>query len=206
MTTVEESIQALTSAVLDQARTETEQILADSKADAETIRQRAQEQAVAEASAILTRAAEEADRIRSQALATTRLKAHTLQLERREKLLDSTFVSARQQLPAVQQWPDYDQIALQLLREALLHLETDAALVRADKQTEQRLTDQVLDDLAQELGIQIERGDTLQEGVGVVVQTIDGHRQYDNTLETRLSRLQNSLRSMVYHLLMGESL
>jgi vacuolar-type H+-ATPase subunit E/Vma4 len=38
------------------------------------------------------------------------------------------------------------------------------------------------------------------------VETVDGRRQYDNTLEVRLGRMRNSLRSSVYRLLMGESL
>ena len=46
----------------------------------------------------------------------------------------------------------------------------------------------------------------LEKGTGVVVETHDGHLQYDNTLETRLNRLQNLLRSPVYHLLMGETI
>jgi vacuolar-type H+-ATPase subunit E/Vma4 len=46
----------------------------------------------------------------------------------------------------------------------------------------------------------------LKQGTGVIVQTEDGRLQYDNTLETRLSRLKNALRSPVYHILMGEAL
>jgi vacuolar-type H+-ATPase subunit E/Vma4 len=44
----------------------------------------------------------------------------------------------------------------------------------------------------------------LDEGTGVVVDASAGKLHYDNTLETRLSRLQNSLRSSVYKVLMGE--
>ena len=42
-----------------------------------------------------------------------------MQLEHREKLLDKVFKDAREQLPTVEQWTDYDQIALHLLHEAL---------------------------------------------------------------------------------------
>ena len=49
-------------------------------------------------------------------------------------------------------------------------------------------------------------GDVLEEGTGVIVDASDGHLHFDNTLETRLSRLQSSLRSSVYHVLMGEKL
>jgi vacuolar-type H+-ATPase subunit E/Vma4 len=38
----------------------------------------------------------------------------------------------------------------------------------------------------------------------VVVDAAEGRLHYDNTLETRLERLQSNLRSSVYKLLMGE--
>jgi vacuolar-type H+-ATPase subunit E/Vma4 len=47
-------------------------------------------------------------------------------------------------------------------------------------------------------------GENLEEGTGVVVNAAGGKLHYDNTLETRLSRMQGSLRSSVYKVLMGE--
>ncbi|MEJ2736642.1 MAG: V-type ATP synthase subunit E [Anaerolineae bacterium] len=206
MRSVEQSIQALSRAVQSEARAEAEQIVADAKAKAEAVRQHAQEQAAAERAEILARASGEAERIRSQALATTQLKARTMQLERREKLLDRVFEAARQQLPTVQQGTDYDQVVHHLLREALIHLGADAAQVRADERTRMLLTDQVLTEVSKEVGGQVQLGTSLTEGTGVIVETAEGHRQYDNTLEARLSRLQEELRSPVYRLLLGESL
>jgi vacuolar-type H+-ATPase subunit E/Vma4 len=48
-------------------------------------------------------------------------------------------------------------------------------------------------------------GETLEQGTGVVVETLDGHRQLDNTLETRLKRMEEALRTPVYRILTGES-
>jgi len=39
----------------------------------------------------------------------------------------------------------------------------------------------------------------------VIVQTPDGHLNFDNTLETRLARMQNPLRADVFRLLTGEN-
>ena len=44
------------------------------------------------------------------------------------------------------------------------------------------------------------------ECVGIVIDADHGRLHYDNTLETRLNRLQSALRSAVYHVLMGEKL
>jgi vacuolar-type H+-ATPase subunit E/Vma4 len=67
------------------------------------------------------------------------------------------------------------------------------------------LDGQVLTDLGQELAVQLELGEPLERGTGVVIVTADGHRRYDNTLETRLDRMQAGLRTPVYHILMGDT-
>lgn len=206
MKPVEESLRALSRAVLHEAQAEAEQILADAKAKADTVRRHAQEQAGTEREEILAQARQEAEHIRSEAIAVAQLQARTLQLERREKLLDSVFEAARQRLPAVQQWTDYDKIVRQLIREAAARLGADAVRIRADAQTQKLLPDDVLAGLSEELGVQLQLGATLERGVGVMAETVDGHRQYDNTLQARLSRQQDALRSPVYRLLMGESL
>jgi V/A-type H+-transporting ATPase subunit E len=202
----DESIEALARAVVSEARAEAETKVAEAKAKADAILQRAKEQADAERAEILKRASQEAARIRSQTVATTQLKARTLQLESREKLLDNVFKTAQQKLPSIQQWAEYPQIARELLREALVRLGAPAARIQVDDQTRKHLTDQVLTELSKEVNVQLEFGSPLKQGMGVIVETLDRHRQYDNTLEARLNRMQNTLRSRVYHLLMGESL
>jgi vacuolar-type H+-ATPase subunit E/Vma4 len=204
MRSVEENIQALTRTVLNEAHAEAEQIRAEAQTNAEAVRKRAQEQADTERAEILARASQEAERLRSQALASAQLQARTKELERREKLLNSVFDAARRQLPSVQQRADYDQIARQLLRDALIHLGADTVRVRADELTRTHLTEQVLAEISAELGIQVQQGTPLDQGVGLIAQTADGHRQYDNTLEARLNRQQNSLRAPVLRLLTGE--
>jgi vacuolar-type H+-ATPase subunit E/Vma4 len=206
MRSVDENMEALSRALLAEAKTEAEQILADAKAKADAVRQRTQEQATAERLQLLDRARQEAERNRGQAIATTQLKARTMELEHREKLLDNVFSAARQQLPSVQQWSDYDKIVLSLLREALQQLKASDVLVRADKHTQKYLTDQALKEISKELNVTIKLGKPLEQGTGVIVETSDGHVMYDNTLETRISRLQNTLRSPIYRILIGESL
>ena len=206
MPPVDNDIERLTQAVMDEARADAEQIRSEAQAKGETVRQKAQEQAEADAQDILKRASVEAERIRRQGLASAELKARLLHLDHRERLLQNVFDAARQQLGSVQQWKDYDQVALQLLREALVHLGASEAQIRADPTTQQYLTQPALETLSQELNVQLALAETLKNGLGIVVETRDGRMHYDNTLETRLARLHNSLRAAVNHILMGEAL
>jgi V/A-type H+/Na+-transporting ATPase subunit E len=206
MKSVEENIETLSKALLSEAEAEAKQIKAEAEAKAETIRQRAQKQAEAGRAEILQRASAEAERLSSQVIATTQLKARTQQLDHREKLLEQVFTAARQQLPTIKQWSDYDVICLRLLREAVTQLKTEQATVQADAATQKCLTHEAVAKLAGELNVSLELNGALEKGTGVIVETTNGRMHYDNTLETRLNRLQNTLRSPVYHLLMGETL
>lgn len=206
MSTEEENIQALSRAVMTEARSEAEQTLADAKRKVEVIRSESQNQVDGERAKIMENANKEAARIRSQAIAAAHLRARTLLLEQREKLLNDVFEKAVQRVADVQKDSNYKSIALALLKEALGHLGSDSALIQADSRTQELLTHETLGSIADEMGIKLDLGEPLEQGIGVIVQTVDGHRRYDNTLEIRLKRMQDSLRNSVNRLLMGESL
>ena len=207
MKSVEENIEALSRAMLSEAKAEAELIKTDAQAKADAIRQKAQAQAAGERSEILDRARQEAERLRGQVVATTQMKARTLELDHREKLLQSVFTSALQEMHSVEQWNNYQEIALSLVREALLQLNSNKMKIRVDEYTKKFLTDQVLEEISKELKVHVSFGKPLDlQGTGVIVETDDGHLQFDNTLETRLTRLQNTLRSPVYRILIGETI
>ncbi len=202
----EEDVEILSRAILKEADVDAEQIREDAKVKADDILQRAKAEAEKERNEILAQARQEAERLRSQVVANAQLKARTLQLESREKLLDRVFDAAKQKLPALQKRSDYNQLAAQLLREAVVQLKANKVRIQADGTTQKALSDGTLDTLSKELNAELMMGDPLEEGYGVVVDTVDGHLHFDNTLETRLRRLQSTLRSSVYHVLMGEKL
>ena len=172
----------------------------------EEVRRRAQEQAEAERAKILEQANVDAERIRRQAIATTQLKARTMELEQREKLLEEVFETAKQRLSSVQRGSDYEKTAQRLLREALVQLGANQAKVRADDVTQKAFSVDMLEKMSKELDMQIRLDEPLKNRICVVVETEDGHRQYDNTFGTRLSRMQDNLRTPVYRILMGEAL
>ncbi len=206
MATEEENIQALSHAVMAEAQSEADQTLEEARKKAEEIRAKSQEQAEAERAKILENANKEADRLRKQTIASAHLKARTLQLEQREELLNRVFEQSRRQLVNAQNNGDYNGTAVSLLKEALGKLGSDSAVVQADEHTQAVFTPETLNAVSKETGVRLELGEPLKQGTGVIVQTKDGHLRYDNTLETRMGRLQDSLRNPIYHLLMGETL
>ena len=204
MNTKVQDIEMLERAILTEARDEAEQIKAQAKEKVEEIRKRAQEQAEQESKAVLARAREDTERLRGQAVATAQLKARSLELAKREELLDRVFKTVRERLAEVEKRPDYDQIATLLLREALVQLRVNKAQIKADKTTKAILEKKALKEISKELNGDFTFTGTLEEGTGVVIEAADGRLNYDNTLETRLDRLEGTLRSAVHKVLIGE--
>jgi V/A-type H+/Na+-transporting ATPase subunit E len=204
MKTEVEDIEMLQRAILGEVRDESEQIKAQAKEKVDAIRKRAQEQAEQERKAILDQARQDVERLRGQAVSTAQLKARSVQLAHREQLLDRVFKTVKEKLPEVQKRPDYDQIATMLLREALVQLRVNKAQIRADKTTQNVVEKKALDEISKELNGQFTTADPLEEGIGITVDAADGKLHYDNTLETRLNRLQSTLRASVNKVLIGE--
>jgi V-type H+-transporting ATPase subunit E len=204
MNTETEDIDRLARAILAEAREESDEIRAKAREQTEAIKHRAEEEAASVRKSILERANQDAERLRGQAVATVQLEARSNQLGSREKLLERVFSEVHKRLAVVTERPDYDTIATQLLREALSELRVEKAEIRADDATRKALMKGSLDELAKELKGQYTFGAPLEEGTGVVVTASNGKLQYDNTLENRLNRLQGTLRSSVYKVLMGE--
>ncbi len=205
MVTATDNIESLSQTVQADAKAAADKVLADARAKAEAARQKYREQADAERAKILERAKQDSERLQRETVATAQLKARTQQLADREKQLDNVFQRANQQLKEVLDWDEYPQVARQMLREALVHLGAPSAQVRVDSATRRALTDAVAAEVSKELKVEVKFGEELDEEIGVIAETADGRMRYDNTLQTRLSRMQNALRTPVYHLLMGES-
>ncbi len=200
----EESIEPLSRAILKEAEVDAQQMREEAKAKADAIRERAQAEAEKVRREILDKAGQDAERIHSQSLSSAQLKARTMQLEQREKLLARVFQAAREKLGDVQNRKDYEQLAVMLLREALTQLRVNKAQIHADKDTRKLLEKKAIKELSSELKGEFSIADDLEEGRGVVVDAGEGRLHYDNTLETRLERLQSALRASVHKILMGE--
>jgi vacuolar-type H+-ATPase subunit E/Vma4 len=119
-------------------------------------------------------------------------------------VLDRVFKTVKEKLSDVLKRPDYDQIAAMLLRVALVQLRVNKAEIRADKVTQNFLEKKTLGEISKELNGQFTVSGELEEGIGVIVDAADGKLHYDNTLETRLNRLQSTLRALVHKVLIGE--
>lgn len=197
------TVQALEAGILEQANREIREMMAEAEVKARHIRQTNQAEVAKLQQTIIQRAQQEADSLLEHAVSAAQMEAQTLKLQRREQIIATVFDTARQQLPNIATHSNYASIAYHLLREAVLGLRVDHLIVHADPIAQTHLDADVLTELGLELDCRLERGAKLNAGTGVLVETRDGRRRYDNTLETRLERMRHSLRAPVYQRLMG---
>lgn len=201
----QDKIQVLESTIMEIAQQEVQAILDEAHAKADGLRQQAQAKAAVESARILAEAQQTVEKLIDQATAKAQLEAQMLKLQRREQALVRTFVKARLQLATIPERPDYADLVRRLISEAATYMGDAAFVIRADAATNRVLDQALLEDLTQQLNVQLERGPQLEEGIGIVLTTPDGHRRYDNTLETRLTRIQDNVRTAVFHLLAGDA-
>jgi len=201
----QDKVQALERTIMEIAQQEAQAILDEARAKADSLRKQAEIKAAAESDHILEEARQAVEKFVDQATAKAQLEAQMLKLQRREQALMRTFTKARLQLTTIPERPDYADIARRLISEAATYMGDEAFVVQADAATNRVLDNALLENLAQQLNVQLERGPQLEEGAGIVLTTPNGHRRYDNTLETRLTRIQDNVRTAVFHILAGDA-
>jgi len=205
MSIVEGNIEALTQAIMGEARAETQELRSRAQAQADEILRRAQDQAERERAGIVEHARQEAVRLQRQAVSTAEMQARALELDHREQLLEKAFAAAAERLKAVPAQKDYPVVVKRLLGEAVGQVPVGSLDVLADRATLALLSKTLIDEISKDTGSTLATGKTLGSGIGVVVRTSDGRLQFDNTLETRLSRLKGVIRSAVHRELLGGS-
>ncbi len=201
----QEKIQVLESTIMEIAQQEAQAILDAARAKADSVRTQAEAKAVVESERILAGARQTVEKLIDQATAKAQLEAQMLKLQRREQALQRAFTKARLRLATIPERPDYTDIVRRLISEAVTYMGDAAFVIRTDAATRRVLDQTLLADLMQQLDVQLERGPQLEEGIGIVLTTPDGRRRYDNTLETRLARIQEDVRASVYHILAGDA-
>ena len=198
------NIQNLSRAVLRSAEHEAQKILSEAEDRVNEVRHIAQQECEEKHHKIIAKALKEADFIKNKNLAMVESEVQMNWLVNREKLIDQVFEQALASLHKIVDQDDYQAIVENLVAEAVFQLNDTEICVCFDEKANQLMDDAHLQQIAEENGVSIKRGEVLQDKLGVIAQTVDGHRQFDNTLQARLGRMKSRLRLPVYQILIGE--
>ena len=198
--TVAQDAAGLAALIHEQSATEIAQLLADAQARAERVR------ATATAELEATRAAarregEERGRRRAAALlAVAEAQSRLRLLEVRETHIDEALRRAHTQLDTLSGVPDPRQIVASFVREALRTLEPGPVRVLLPEVQAALLDDATRRQLgAGRWALHFEPAAV--PGGGVIVETDDGRRRFDNSIQARCRRRAPSLRRLAAELL-----
>lgn len=202
---IDERVTELTRTILDAAQADAKKINAEAKHRESEILKRGELQAKQLYAEILEKARREAELRKEEKLAEITVKARVEAYERREQLLESVFSQVQNRLVNIPDEPSYAEALMGLVQEAIRQLQSKNVVLKFDAKSRKIISEEHLKKLGSELGTQIEIGENLSEGTGVVAMDEKGHRSFENTLEMRLERQMERLRSKVFEILIGEN-
>ncbi len=200
-------LKALSQAILDDTKDGATQLVADAQREAKAKVEQARARAAEMRQQTLARAQREIASLRQASLATARLEAQRLLLQRREEIIDQVLERAREELRRVRQSPQYDAILRDLIVDAVEQLnQPEQVFLRVAPEDAPRISDQLLQELTARWNgrVRLSLGEPIDIEGGVVLETEEGRQRYDNSLLARLARERTRLRAQIYHILQGE--
>lgn len=205
MSKIKEGLSAIAREVLEDAEKEAEALVLNVEKEAkETLKE-----TKSEADKIYTTTMSEAavkievESRRIQSL--SEVEARNLLLETKEALVDKAFEKAQSQFNSFVKTEAYHGYLLTLIKEAAKNLETKDLVVYVNQVDKTWLAKGHLQKLSEKLLIDLKLGKEVEPILGgCKIQTVDGKKTYDNTLENQLKQLRPVLRGEIAQVLFTE--
>jgi V/A-type H+-transporting ATPase subunit E len=213
-----EGIEKIVSHIQAEAAKEISEILGEAQTEADTIRKAAQEKAEREAGKILSDGKRAASLEEQRMLAETRIQVRRKRMDAQEEAIDSSFAEARKALEELTEKGKRDRV---VYKDILFNLIASASEIVAGKKLELVLNQkdkkafmgEVLAEITKVVNERTGKDMSLaladepaQFIGGVIVRDLENSVEVDHTLETKLTRLRESMRVEVAKILFGDSL
>lgn len=198
--TNDHSEEVLRREIIEQARSESERLVATARREAQTLLAEADDEARKERQTRLDTARAEADRRRELILATVPVEANRMESARVEALLQSIKEAARQQLQTGTMLNERETIVA-LAADALRRMVGEAFVIKLTRADRAGLTEGLIEEIARQTGrpslLLTLAEDTWANDRGVVIEDAAGRLTWDNRLQARLERLWPELRRQI---------
>ncbi|WP_456483655.1 V-type ATP synthase subunit E [Methanopyrus kandleri] len=197
-------VEELERKILEDAEKEAEEILEEAKRDAERIREKAEREAEEMRREILDRARREAETRRRREIAQAKLEVRQERLRVKEEYIEKAIERAEEKIRelAEEGRKEYLEFLKRSAIEAVNAISSDEVVLRANE-NDLMLLDEMLSEIRDETGKDVELGEPVEVVGGVIAESKDGSEAYDNTVDARLRRRRSEIVRRVSETLFG---
>lgn len=186
--------------MLSDARSEADRIIEKARFALESGRKRAEVEAEKIRKDMIARTVGQIEKIRKREISLAKMEARRTLLNAREKLISIAYESIRRRLSDMRREPIYRESLLNLSSEAIKSVGGDRVILRFSN-LDQNVVDQgFLDELLKRTDKRIEvevRMDLSDEKAGCIAVSGDQRFVFDNTYDSRMKRLEQTLRARI---------
>lgn len=205
MDTLEQGKVSIINGIERDAKVEAEKILSDAKKHAEERVQNGERQVQSILKDAGIKAQEQSEVVKKRLLAGLAIEVKRRRMQVQEQLIDEVLYRVKDELAAMIQRPEYPDIILSWIVEAMVGLGVIRAMVNASKMEREIIAKRLLRVAEERVKAQTDKTvqlelskDAALNSQGVVLTAEDGKTAYNNQVSVRLLRKQNEIRKLIY--------
>ncbi|XRP97368.1 V-type proton ATPase subunit E [Methanocaldococcus sp. 16A] len=196
-------VDKIKSKILEDAKAEANKIIAQAEEEKAKILEKAREEAEKRKAEILKKGEKEAEMTKSRIISEAKLEAKKKLLEAKEEIMDKAIEKLKEELVKLPEQPEYKDKLINLIRDGAVSLGGGELVVRLNKRDMEIIDDATLWYLEKEVENMTKKVTVLKKGEpvditgGCIIETIDGLKSLDNSLEAIFNRNLNVIRARI---------
>ncbi len=193
-------VDKIKSKILEDAKAEANKIISEAEEEKAKILEKAKEEAEKRKAEILKKGEKEAEMTKSRIISEAKLEAKKKLLKAKEEIIEMAIKKLREELTKLPEQPDYKDKLIKLIKEGAVSLGGGELVVRLNKKDMALIDDSTLWNLEKEVESVTKKVTVLKKGEpvdiigGCIIETADGLKSLDNSLEAIFNRNLNIIR------------
>ncbi|MEO2117611.1 MAG: V-type proton ATPase subunit E [Methanocaldococcus sp.] len=189
--------------ILEDAKAEANKIISEAEEEKAKILEKAKEEAEKRKAEILKKGEKEAEMTKNRIISEAKLEAKKKLLETKEEIIEMAINKLKEELTKLPEQPEYKDKLIKLIKDGATSLGGGELVVRLNKRDIELIDDSTLWNLEKEVESITKKVTVLKKGEpvdiigGCIIETADGLKSLDNSLEAIFNRNLNVIRARI---------
>ncbi|ADC68703.1 H(+)-transporting two-sector ATPase E subunit [Methanocaldococcus sp. FS406-22] len=189
--------------ILEDAKAEANKIISEAEEEKAKILEKAKEEAEKRKAEILKKGEKEAEMTKSRIISEAKLEAKKKLLEAKEEIIEMAINKLKEELVKLPEQPEYKDKLVNLIKDGAVSLGGGELIVRLNSRDMELIEDSTLWNLEKEIEsitkkvTVLKKGDPVDIIGGCIIETADGLKSLDNSLEAIFNRNLNVIRARI---------